>query len=337
MFLFGIIVWQLRTTISVRLGSVVLILLSAATILYFGVRDFVFDVFIVNSANFRVESKIVAAQNGGALSIVLYPLQVLFEGTWNIFHQIEAGLMVLLFAFGALFLIKTKKFIPAILIVVILTLANVRSIVPGSLYYATFHHIQWYGLVIFTVCALIVKAWEDWKIRWIGVIGGVFFLGLSCYAIVSPQSYIHEHVDRQTEFTTNYAQYYVTGEVVRRLSNPQDSLFLDGIDDLIYWQAERYSDYPYSWYTALMPLFPVFTSARMTMLATDPPVFFYGFCSGKDDVVTSFPIEYQSSYVRLYHNGAPSCLYVRKDKSVQITPDEWKSIEQFDYSMPPAL
>ena len=335
--LFGIIIWHVRKTVWVWWGVGLLALMCFVTAVYFGVGDFIYNVFTVNRLNIDAEGKAVAAQNGGFWSIILYPIQIFVEGNWNLFHQIEAMLVLLLTGLGIILVIRTKRYWAAVLFALVLTLSNVRSVIPGSVYYSAFHHIQWYGIVIFTVCALITEVWHHYRIRPIAVVEGSIFLGICVYALVSPQSYIHEHVDRQTEFSTNYSQYYVVGEVVRLLSDPRDTLFLDGSDDLIYWQAKRYSEYPYSLYTGLMPYFPIYTKARSEMLKNRAPVFFYGFCQGKDNAVSSLPVEYQSSYIRLNQSGTPSCIYVRKDKSARITSDQWKSIEQFNYSPPSPL
>ena len=332
--LFGTILWHFRRTVWAWWGMGLFFLQSLVTVLYFGVGDFLFNVVTINRLSVSSESKLAAAQNGGLWSVMLYPIQLFVEGNWNLFHQIEAVLILLLTGLGIILVIRTKRYWAAALFVLVLTLSNVRSVLPGSVYYGAFHHIEWYGIVIFTVCALIIEVWRHSHIRLIAVAEGSIFLGICVYALISPQSYIHEHVDRQTEFTTNYSQYYVIGEVVKRLSGPRDSLFLDGTDDLIYWQANRYSDYPYSWYTSLMPFYPVYTKARTVMLKNDPPVFFYAFCYGKDNEKTSFPTEYESLYIRLVQNGVPSCLYIRKDKIPQISEDQWKSIEQFNYSFP---
>jgi len=337
LMLFAVMLWFMRKTVWIWWSGILLFLMSLASVTYFGINDFMFNVFTVNEHNITIEATQVAAQSGGTWSVFLYPLQVFYEGNWNLFREVEAGLMALLILFGILVLVKSKNISGVIIALAVLTLANIRTIIPGSLYYGTFHHIEWYALVIFTVLSLLVKVWQYRNVRWISLIGGAVFLGLSVYALVSPASYLHEQVDRQTEFTTNYNQYYVVGETVRLLSNPADTLFLDGQDDLIYWQAGRYSDYPYSWYTSLMPYFTVYTKARDEMLKKDPPVFFYGRCWGKSNEFTTMPPQLAYLYVRLDHDNAPSCLYIKNNKIPHITTDQWKSIEQFNYSLPKAV
>jgi hypothetical protein len=333
LFLFGVIMWSVRKTIWAWWSTALLFLMSLATLLYFGIHDFIFNVFTANIPNIQDETTLPAVQAGGVWSVILYPFQIFFEGPWNLFHQTEVGLVMLLFILGIALLIKTKRYMTSMIIIVVLMLANIRPIIPGSLYYATYHHILWYALLVFTVVTLLVKVWKQLSLRWLTMLSVCLFLALCVYALVSRHSYIHEKVDRQTEFATNYSHFYAVGETIKRLSTPSDSLFIDGRDDLIYWQSRRFSHYPYSWYTAHMQYFPIYVKARADMLKNDPPDFFYGRCDGKSNDVSSMPPEYAPSYTRLLQNGTPSCLYIQNDKVRQITPDQWKSVEIFNYSL----
>jgi len=298
---------------------------------WYGVADFIFNIITVNKHVIGIESQITAAGAGGPAAIVLYPVLVLFSGQWNLFHSVEAVISGL-FLLRAILLAKRGAWKQSLWLIGILTLANIRTIAPGALYFGTFHHLPWYALLLSMTAHLLTDAWQIKKGRIASLLGFVAFVGVSAYGILSPTSYLHEKVDRQTEFNTNYGNYYVVGEVVGRLSDPSDTLFLDGQDDPIYWQAKRYSTYPYSWYTSFMPYFPVYMQARDAMFSSDPPQFYYRACADLTLEAAAPPRSEQ--YVRLAQAGKPSCVWVRKDKVPSITADQWKSVVEFSYSLP---
>ena len=128
------------------------------------------------------------------------------------------------------------------------------------------------------------------------------------------------------------------GEVVRALSNPGDTLFLDASDDMIYWQAKLPSPYKYSWYTSAMPYFKKYTDDRMKMFKENPPTFYkeFGSCPKKSDIGENYrlPTFVAERYVRLYNLKSPSCLYVRKDKVEQISEKQWQKAKEHLYSLP---
>ena len=332
-WLFGILLWRMRRTFWSLWSLTLFTLMSWVTVYYHGFADFVFNVYTVNKLNIATESHIVATQSGGIASIIFYPVLLFFKGPWNLSHQIEVAL-VMVFVLSIMFLIRRTNYLwPFVTIGITLALANIRPIAPGVIYYQAFHHLIWYGLLVFVVVHLLREVWTRGS-HILSIAGVGIFIALAGYAIVSPQSYIHEHVDRAGEFTTNYSHYYVVGSVISRLSTKGDTLFLDGYDDLIYWQAKLPSPYLYSWYTSLMPYFPVYQKARLTMFRQTPPTFYYGSCSAQTGSAKTMPSTILDTYVRFTENGKPSCLYVLKSKAVTFTAEQLKSIEQFNYSIP---
>lgn len=340
LWLFGTIVWFHRKTIWAWWGTVCLIVSSAISVLYYGFGDFIFNVLTVNRMNIATEATIASQQSGGVASIVLYPLQLFWGGSWNLFRHIEVSLMILVIT-SVFYLRKIRGAGQRIVFLcVTFTLANIRPTVAGAVYYGSFHHLIWYAFLVYSASFLSFYAYDTQafqlkgkvfsKLDVMSVLLEVAFAGIGIYAIFSPQSYLYEKVDRQTEFTTNYGNYYVGGEVVKRLASSKDTLFLDGQDDLIYWQAKLPSSYRYSWYTSLMPFFPVYTQARDDMFVKNPPVFYFGQC--KDAVALSQPPDtVKDAYVRLLAAGKPSCLWVHKDRYNQISDTHWKSVGEFQY------
>lgn len=277
--------------------------LSLVTLFTHPLKDYFFNVVTVNT---------ILATSGNIFRSFAYPALIFFGGNWNVFRWVEVGIAVLFWLS-----IRKKQFFPFI----ILGLANIRPVSPGTIYYEAFHHLVFYAVFLF-ITLLNIR-----KVLWFG------FWALVVFALIHPKSYLYDRVDRNSEFTQNYSIYYVTGSVVRMLSQQSDTLFLDGIDDLIYWEAKRYSQYPFSWYTSVMHEFPLYTDARIKMFAENPPDFYYGKCSD-DRLESVLPNDVLNDYLRFYWQKRATCLYVRKQMYAQIPKDRLEAVErQFEYSV----
>ena len=325
LFLFGIILWENRKNVHGALG--IFFVLSLLTIFTYDLRDYFFNVVTVNTS---------LAATGNIFQSFVYPFLIFFGGNWNLFRQIEVGLAIL-FWLALLFDSRNwKTKIPGIaLIFFILGLANIRTVEPGTIYYAAFHHLLGFGVFIFITLLVLQQSKQIPGInkKNSGNLLRLGFILLTAFAILNPQSYLYDRVDRNAEFTQNYGQYYVPGEVVRLLSQSSDTLFLDGLDDLIYWQAKRYSPYRYSWYTSVMHEFDVYTDARINMFKENPPDFYYGKCSD-DRLESVLPDTVLNEYLRFYWQERPTCLYVRKQMYSRVPKDRLEAVErQFEYSV----
>ena len=294
--------------------------------------DYFFNVVTVNS---QILSSEIGENNIlglGALKLFSYPIIIFFGGEWNIFRYFLVGLD-LVFLISFLFLLKSKEKRWILLIsFLILGLANVRIVPPGKIFYAAFHMIVWYGLFIATVIFYLKEVFiykKKLAIHLLTVLAILFI-----YIIGSPESFIREKIDPHYEFITNYGKELQVGEVVRLLSKPTDTLYLDGADDLIYWQAKRLSPYKYSWYTSKMLWFPPYRQARIDMFKKNPPDFYYRFCSKK--IVSDYflPKAYENDYQNIYSLGKPTCLYVKKSRLETIEKEKWQKAKEFLYELP---
>ena len=109
-----------------------------------------------------------------------------FKGTWNFFHRVEAGL-VGLFWILVIFTIRKRRLLwPIVFLFAMLALANIRVNAPGEIYYAAFHHLQYWGVLIMAVLLLIKLASGT-----LAKLATVGFIGISLFAMLSPQSYLH--------------------------------------------------------------------------------------------------------------------------------------------------
>lgn len=317
---------------SKKASILVLVALSILTIFYHNPKEYFFNVFTTNyNTVFAAESVSNELFGPKILQIFLYPFYLFFSGGWNVFRQLLVGINLLFLLYFAI-LIKERIRLAGF-IFVLLGLANLRIVVPGKLFYEAFHMIIWYGLFVFITSTLIFKYIKNRPTFIFSILLTLLFL---IGFLNSPFYFAKEKIDQHAEHITNYGETIQIGEVVKKLSEPNDTLFLDGSDDLIYWQANRLSSYKYSWYTSVMRLFPKYSEARIDMFKTNPPDFYkeFGSCPKKDPIEGySLPEFIADDYVRLHNLDKPSCLFVHKKKLEQITEAQWKKAAEFLYGL----
>lgn len=332
--LYGYILYLNRKNKLIGFSIIIFFSLVFATISYHDLNSYFYNVVSLNLQIFGSGSSELTFSLNRLLQIFFAPLYVLSGGKINLLHLVQAGLSVIFLILLVLnFQTKTgKKWL--VVAFLILGFSNLRAVAPGEIYYAAFHQIVWYGFMIFTVLLILNQTWEQKKLRKFAAILSIFYSILVIFAFTSKQSYLRDKVDRQTEFNTNYGHYFVVGEVVRQLSTPANTLFLDEWDDLIYWQAKLNSPYRYAWYTSFMSSVAKFRQAREEMFQTNPPDFYYGKCRDQNDEI-SLPADQIHNYVRLLSGGNPSCVFVKKTIISGINALQWKTIkEQFNYELP---
>lgn len=314
-------------------GGLLLGCISVATIMAIGPRDYYFNLVTANIS-------IMAKEGAGLVPwmkpvfILLYPIVLLLPiGLSNVFRTVETSIALLLVA-SMVLLVKHqgKKTFPLIAYVfVALALANIRPPwVVGEIWYGNFHHLIWYALAIFFAMEAVALLRQ--RTLWWWKIGTVLCVSLILYAAATPSSYLHDVVDRTEEFTVNYAQPFVTGEIIRLLSAPGDTLFVDREDDLIYWQTKLPTPYRYGWYTSMMPLFAPYRDARQQMFQTTPPTFLFRLCT--KGIVDPAPVPNIDVYVRITIRGEPSCLFIHTSKLPAITDEQWKNVEKYSVTKP---
>lgn len=314
----------------VALGLFVLLVILFLAVL--PMPEYFFNVVTVNGQILRSEGGENNLLGPGIVKLFAYPILILFGGEWNIFRYFLVGLdLIFLISFLFLFRIKEKRRV-LLISLLILGFANVRIVVPGKIFYAAFHMVVWYGLFIATLTFLLNDLFFYKKKIAASLL--IVLIILFVYIVGSKDSFTREKNDPHYEFITNYGKELQVGEVVRLLSKPTDTLYLDGADDLIYWQAKRRSSYKYSWYTSGMPRFSRYRQARVDMFATSPPDFYYRFCT-KEIVFDYFlPEAYENDYQNITSLGKPTCLYIKKSKIENIAEERWQKAKEFLYELP---
>lgn len=330
---FFIIIWDKPLRQVAKISAVLFLILSFITVFSHDVGEYFFNVVIFNY-QINLPSEISANMIGNRFTQALfYPIYIFFYGNMNILKQILL-LIDALFLINIFVLLKNKAYKLTATILVLLALANIRVVVPGTTFYSAFHMLVWYGLFIF------ITIWLTFNVKKSKSL--LFILAFAIFSIFiniafNPAYFARDKVDQHTELLTNYGEVMQIGAVIRSLSKPGDTLFLDGSDDIIYWVAKLDSPYKYSWYTSAMPIFSKYTDARIQMFKTNPPTFYkeFGSCPKKVEVNETYrlPDFIKDKYVRLYNLNKPSCLFVRKDKIKQITNAQWKRARESLFSI----
>jgi hypothetical protein len=335
-FLYGVVLFLTRKKILIIVSLLLFVGLSIGTIFYHSIYDYYFNVITVNTHGF--------IQPLGAfrlfslfqyfLSILFYPFTQLFYGSWNIIHFITAGLSLLLI-FLFLLLIVKKQFPLLIGLVVVLFLSNLRFETPGVMYYGAFHMLVWYSQIM-AIDIFLISYSKDLVQTKLIVIPYLSIVVLLLIGLFNSQSFLWEKVDRVAEFTTNFAQVIVPGEIISELSNhTTDTLFVEARDDFIYWVSKTKPAYTYSWFTSIMPNFQKYTLARTDMFQKNPPTFYYGLCNDSMNDPSRNLDVYKTSYVELKaENGISACIFIRKDKIASIGDDKWNSISKYNIKKP---
>lgn len=273
----------------------------------------------------------VRSQGPGFIKTFFYPLVVLFEGKWNFFRHVLIVLDILFLTLFAYYLLKTRRFRIGGLVIVVLGLAALRFVEPGTIYFEAFHALPWYGLFVMSTFLLLfaIAKKKELATKLILLLVVVLF-GYT----ISGRSFLWEKVDKDALFTENYAHYYINGEVIRTLSEPKDTLFTDMWDYLIHWQAKLDSPYSYSIYTFAMRGVSTYDDARIAMFKNNPPDFYYTLC--QKDVYQSelLPKEILSAYAQLYRDGKPTCTYVKKGKLTKISEEQWDKAKSLGFTLP---
>lgn len=299
--------------------------LSFLTLFLHDVKEFYFNVVTANIVLVGMESSHIG------LGIFFYPIWLFFGGEWGHFRYIILSLDVL-FIISSLILIVKKYWRIVLLTWLLLGFLNIRYVEPGKAFYGAFHLLCWYGVFLFVSFMLLGYVYKKSK-KFAYSMTFLYFCVL-LFHMFSSSSFLHSKPDPHYELITNYGGPMQVGTVIASLSGPHDTLFVDGFDDIIYWQSQRFSTYKYSWYTSLMPDHKKYLDARTEMFKESPPDFYYGSCPREKLPNYLLPDFAKDNYVRLFSDKKPTCLWVKKTKLGSIDSQQWKAAEMNRYYLP---
>lgn len=332
LFLFTVIIYSKNLKDIKKLPIILFVLLSLATVLSFNINEYFYNLIIINF-QVVIPNEINGQLYGGLEAIFFYPVFALFDGPQNLFKSLLVGID-LVFLFYFLKLIKSKKFLFAFIVFIVLGLANLKPDIPGKLFYESFHMVVWFGSFIFITILLAFEEIKNKKINYLSIFLLLYFF---IAFIFSPYYFVTEKVNSHEEFVTQYGYLLQDAEVIKILSKPSDTLFLDGDNEIIYWHAQRTSPYKYTWYTSVMPMMKKYEEARQEMYKTRPPDFYreHGLCPKKTkDTNFTLPKFLKNDYVNLLMDKKQSCIYIKKEKISKISDKQWEEAKKWLYELP---
>lgn len=336
--MYSIIIWGGIRTRAKLISLSVFFFLFITILIATDVKNYFYQVWFVN---LRL---ILGASSGNKISIVelfkifFYPLYVFMDGKWSFLRNILMGLSAIFLLSLGVLIARFKKIKPVIIVLVLLGLSNSRFVAPGVAFYEAFHMLVWYGLFIMLTLLFVRELYIHKVNRFVSMFFVVFF-SILCVLSVSPGSFFEENIHgkeffRDREFKLEFDKYYLNGEVIRLLSDKNDTLFVDLWDDLIYWQAKINSSYKYTSFWGQEAVFPIFIDERLDMFHNNPPDFYYYSCSDKQYVSPSLPDFVANNYVQLYYINRPSCLYIKKTKLSKITNEKLDKLKILRFYLP---
>ncbi|MFZ2025223.1 MAG: hypothetical protein WAV51_03005 [Microgenomates group bacterium] len=315
----------------IGISAGIFLLFHVLTILVLPAREYVFNVITIN-----VEQEVgVQLWNIQTfLQIVFYPVFVIAKGFGTIFQNVLLVLSVIFCGLVVYELLWKKRYGLVGVLLGILAVSNIRVVPAGVMYYDAFHLIPWYGLFIVSI-AVFIKDMEGQKIKSVcRTTVGIAVVWIAALTFFSPQSLIKETVDTQVEFTTGYGNYFVKGEIIKMLSEPGDTMFVEMWEDPVYFVAGVPTAYKYSWYTSVMPFFSMYRIAREEMFENNPPTFYVGACRAGDIVSFALSSVDAKNYIQLLNSGRPSCVYIQKTVTPRITKKISDEMNAYGYSLP---
>ncbi len=323
----GMLFWRERNHPAMKRAALLFGMLVLIPFILFPFREYVEQVFMAN---------IPAASVGGTDELVrsvvrsvFYPLLIFFRGSSSYVRVIEVGVSAFFWVGLAIWLKETKKYASGAVLFGILALAGIRTVPPGTMFYEAFHMLPWYALFV-AVAVSVVTSLHDKRIR--NLLLGLFVL-FSCWAAASPQSFIWERINTQSEFESQYAKYSHYSQAIQIVSTPKHTLFLDVWDDIIYWESRRDSSYPLSLYIPTESSILKYQTMRTTMFRETPPDMYYS-CPALQSSGNSLSREVLHKYVQLTSMGKPGCLYITAELFDALTESQWKQLTGLGFSQP---
>lgn len=327
--LFAILLYQSKNRRNAFISIILFVLITAGTFLYLSLPSYFDQVFVINK---QIELRSEHLSLSSVISMIGYPFLLLTRIPTHIFYWFLSAVSVtFLFTSAVVFFHRSQRKI-IFFTFLVLGLANIRVVPIGTVYFDAFHMAPWVYMFVIASSVFSFVLVKNSSVR--KSLGAVFFFVLCLMLLTVTFFGKIDKLASDKEFTEGYANYFVKGEVVRRLSLRGDTLFVERWDDPIYWQAKLSSPYQYSWYTSIMPLFPKFREARDRMWEETPPSFYVGSCVGEKKTVDPLPLWFFDRYTELTVSGTPSCVYVRNDTLSAISSEKKESVTQFGYMVP---
>ncbi len=306
--------------------------LSLLTIPIESFREYFFAIFTLNTDHYIGNEMSKRGSEGiGILKIFFYPLLTLFYGDWTILRTAVVTLSSFFIAFSVYSMAKLHEYKKPLFASIILGTLAIRYTVPGKEFYEAFYMLPWYAVLISILAFFLSDFYRKGQLPILKIslpILTIIWIGI----LFHPHSYLLERPNKTELFHQNYGQYYIAGEVIKTLAQPDSTLFVDYWDTLVYWQSGLDSAYHYSMFWPVMENIPRYAQKRTEMFEKYPPDFYYTYCSNKQEKSPYLNPGQTSLYQQLRNSeGRLTCIYIKKNIYSQISEEQWESIKGLGY------
>jgi hypothetical protein len=313
----------------------IFVFLSVITLITIPLRDYIYEVVYVNYKtviSYQVKNNQEAGL--GLFSMFFYPLYIFMKGELNFFRIFLMGLSAIFITALGYYVYVTKKYLHAVIILILLGLANIRMVQPGTIHYSAFYSLQWYALFVTAILLQIHSIGRiNLRLMWSLSIFTAIVFG---FLLFHKESYVFQKVDREQLFSEQYNAFYITGQVINTLAGKDDTLFVEFSDSLLFWEADIAPAFPSVVYYPVMHDIPDYQRQRTHMFISKPPVFYYTNCNEGQYMFNDLPEEIRYSYAPFRVNDAPTCFYVRKERAKHFTDEQLKRIGQYNVTLSPS-
>ncbi|KKP87000.1 MAG: hypothetical protein UR89_C0009G0021 [Candidatus Roizmanbacteria bacterium GW2011_GWA2_35_8] len=309
-------------------SSMIVFLLSAITLLGLNLKDYFFQLYVVNRSRITGNS-FDKFDSVNLFTSLTYPILLLFkEGKWNHLRQIVSSYSLFLMSLILYFLVRLKKYRLILMSLLLLIFSAIRVVSPGTVFYGAYRTMIWISLLIILNLVYFRKLIESKK----NLTPALFILPIIfIISIISKESFIFKNINKVQSFDINYNRFFVNGEVIRLLTDSDDTLFVDGYDSLLFWQAGIPSAYKYSFYYPIMKDVKIFDNAKELMFKKNPPTFYFIDCIYRN--INPIPKIVKDDYHQFIYSvtNGDTCLYVNKDKLIDLDNERLDSIKKYNY------
>jgi hypothetical protein len=232
----------------------------------------------------------------------------------------------LFFVVGIGGLLVRKKYSLIGLVVLVLTLINIRYYTPYLEYKAGFHSLVWLGIFCYFSWYFFQELlWSQKKIVWKYMLVFSAVLAIIFVLFVSPAMLTIR--DQKQEYKGNYGQKELLGNAIKTMRQRGDSLFVIPDEWLLYFQGDvtnhnRMVNY-YGWMSLVWEL----NDPVVEKFANHPPAFLYCDCTEEQRAV------YSDKFRQMVLSGANTNLWVRNDRFKSLSDEQQSSLRKLNFQL----
>lgn len=286
---------------------------------FISIKDYIFNAFYINF-NYYIP---ITSGEPFIVSVIksfFTPINSFFTAEGNAVVWL-VRIFSMIFFINLFLLIKRKDFKLLAIVLVILTLANIRYISPGLEYYQGFHLLPWLAIFLALNFMMLKKIG-----KLIFIFGGLLVVGF-LLLINFNRTNLFQKNDLNNDFFINYSRQFGVGEVIRITKNDHDSLFVVPDEWLVYWQSNAKPGSKMINYYAWMEQVPPLKGEVDNMFLNNPPTFFYCACNKIDmeKFLNDYPV--LNEYDSFSKDGVELNLFVQKGKKGNLTTEQLNNLQ----------